>query len=216
LPKGNGDYSFHTMLVSLHVFDTPVGYAPRGDRPSSSRSTTTSASLPAAGLHLREPGPQVDVDLDLLRRDDPTAPDSREPLRAGRGQLGFANYAAATRTYAYDLTTRSQLVRVSDDPIVYERRMADGSVDVYSQPNGRAQLSAQGLPHPFDRPQGNAVQLTYDASLRLVAIPTPSGRSRRSRTRRPTTRSRSPASRPFGAVGTFEYDPPGASRASPT
>ena len=59
---------------------------------------------------------------------------------------------------------------MSTSPVRYERRLIDGSVEEYGQPDGALTFPRRVfLTRSTDR-QGNSVTFTYDASLRLVAV----------------------------------------------
>jgi RHS repeat-associated protein len=205
-------YSFHTMLVSLHVYDTPVGYAPpRGP-----------AIQFGVHYHQREVfqpqtftywnlGPKWTSEWTSYVTDDPTT--EGQPITVyvrGGGQETHTEYDTATSTYGPHPRRRARVVRVSANPIRYERRLADGSVEVYAQPNGALSFPRKVFLTRVADPQGNQVQLTYDSSLRLVAITDAIGQV--------TTLSYDLAadplkltrvSDPFGRYASFEYDAAG-------
>ena len=72
---------------------------------------------------------------------------------------------------AAQLLTRGELVQITNDPPRYERRLPDGTVEVFTL--GDRPASQQGrrifLTEVID-PQGHSVELTYDSSLRLVSL----------------------------------------------
>jgi RHS repeat-associated protein len=65
----------------------------------------------------------------------------------------------------------AELVEVSHDPPRYERRLHDGSVEVFTVPDRAASLPERRifLSEAID-PQGHAVSYTYDSGFRLVAV----------------------------------------------
>jgi RHS repeat-associated protein len=208
-PKRMADYSFHTMLVSLHVFDTPVGYAPpRGPAVQFGVNYHQREVFQPQIFTYSNLGPNWTSQWISYVEDDPTSPGQPATvyLRAG-GRETYTAYDPPTRTYDYHPKSRAQVVKVSDDPVVYERRLPDGGVDVYTQPNGELAFPRKVFLTRSIDPQGNAVELTYDSSLRLVAITDAIGQV--------TTLSHdlpgdsykiTRVTDPFGRYATFEYD----------
>lgn len=171
-PTRMAQYSFHTMLVSLHVFDTPVGYAPpRGPSVQFSVSYHQREVFQPQIFTYFNLGPKWTSNWVSYVEDDPTA--TGQPANVylrGGGQETLTGFDTVTGAYAYSVSTRARLVKVSDDPVVYERRLPDGSVDVYAQPDGTLAFPRKVFLTRSVDPQGNALSLTYDSSLRLVAI----------------------------------------------
>jgi RHS repeat-associated protein len=213
-PKGGAmaGYSFHTMLVSLHVFDTPVGYAPpRGPGVEFQVNYHQREVFQPQVFTYSNLGPKWTSGWISYIEDDPTV--EGQPanlyLRAG-GQETHTGWNATTQSYGYNITSRAQVVRVAANPVVYERRLPDGSVDVYGQPNGALSYPRKVFLTRSIDPQGNAVELTYDQSLRIVAITDAIGQV--------TTLSYDLAgdpfkitavTDPFGRSATFDYDAAG-------
>jgi RHS repeat-associated protein len=130
-------------------------------------------------------------------------------LRGG-GQETHSGWNGTTRKYAFNATSRAQVVKVSDNPVLYERRLPGGGVDVYGQPNGALSYPRKVFLTRSIDAQGQAVDLTYDQDLRLVAITDAIGQV--------TTLSYELASDPlkitrvsdpFGRSASFLYDPAG-------
>jgi YD repeat-containing protein len=67
--------------------------------------------------------------------------------------------------------TGATLVQVTNDPPRYERRLRDGTVEVFELGDRPASQSGRRifLTEVID-PQGHSVELTYDSSVRLVSI----------------------------------------------
>jgi len=61
-------------------------------------------------------------------------------------------------------------VRTSTNPIAYERRLADGGREIYSQSNGAMTNPRRVFLTQIIDPAGNAVSLTYDGQMRLTAL----------------------------------------------
>ena len=207
--KGMAEYSFHTMLVSLRVFDTPVGYAP---------PKGPAVEFPV-DYHQREVfQPQVFTYSNLGPKwtsgwisyieDDPTVAGQPVYLYVrGGGQETHTGWNGTTRSYGYHITSRAQVVKVSDSPVLYERRLPGGAIDVYGQPNGALSYPRKVFLTRSIDAQGNAVELTYDQNLRLVAITDTIGQVTTlsyELTSDPLKITR--VTDPFGRSATFEYD----------
>jgi YD repeat-containing protein len=76
----------------------------------------------------------------------------------------------AQGVYPAHWSSRAVLVRVSSNPVRYERRLPDGSVEVYAAsdggPDGQRRVFLTELIDPLDQ----RLQFTWDAQLRLVGI----------------------------------------------
>ena len=69
--------------------------------------------------------------------DDPSNP--AQPVTVylrGGGQETYAGYNAGTSSYAPHYESRAVVTRMSSSPVVYERRLPDGSYEEYAQPDG--------------------------------------------------------------------------------
>jgi len=171
-PMGLATYSFHTMLVNLHISDTPLGYSPpRGPAVSFSLTYNQREAFQPQVFSYGNVGPKWNHGWQSYIEDDPVTPSQPVNLYLrGGGQETFTGYNATTQAYARHEEDRSQVVRVSTSPVRYERRLIDGSVEEYGQPDGASTFPRRVfLTHSID-PQGNALTFTYDASLRLVGV----------------------------------------------
>ena len=171
-PKGLAVYSFHTMLVNLHITDTPLGYSPpRGPAVSLSLTYNQREAFQPQVFSYGNVGPKWNYGWQSYIEDDPATPSQPVDLYVrGGGQESYTGYNASTQSYGRHTENRALVVRVSSDPVRYERRTGDGSVDVYGQPDGALTFPRKVFLTRSIDPQGNAVSFTYDASLRLVAV----------------------------------------------
>jgi RHS repeat-associated protein len=208
-------YRFHTMLVSLHVFDTPVGYSPpRGPAVEFQVDYHQREAFQPQTFTYSNLGPKWTSTWISYIEDDPTALDQPVSLYVrGGGELSFSGYDPGTHSYDYDTTDRTRVVRTSEDPILYELRHPDGSVDVYGQPTGELSYPRKVFLTRSVDPQGNAVELTYDSSLRLVTITDAIGQATQLSYELPNDPLKiTRVTDPFGRQAVFEYD--GAGRLS--
>jgi YD repeat-containing protein len=169
-PGGMPSYSFHPVNASLILEDVPVGYAPPVGPP-------VSLVLSYNHRDARQPqtpnygnvGPLWSMNslsfvVDNIYCIVSPCTEAAVILR-GHGQEG---YAAVPSTH---VLSRATLSKLSDDPPHYRRTLADGTVEVFTQPDraateyGRLILMTQVID-----PQGHTLTYTYDSSLRVVAI----------------------------------------------
>ena len=85
---------------------------------------------------------------------------------------GGEHYAdgVAHSVYAPNWRSKAVLAKVSSNPVRYERRLPDGGMQVFTQSDGVVTPGRRVYLTDIIDPQGLTVHLTYDASLRLVAV----------------------------------------------
>ena len=169
-PLGMAHYSVKLQAVSLTVFDTPVGYHP----------PVGPAALFTARYHQRADGQPATFTFSNLGQnwfhdwmayvvDDPTNPGTDVNLfPRGGGYDTFTGYDSTTQTYALDLISNTTLVITS--PTSYERLFADGSKEIYAQPNNVSGPGRQVFLTQIIDAQGNSLTLKYDSQFRLVSV----------------------------------------------
>jgi RHS repeat-associated protein len=166
---GMATYDFHP-LGALRLTDTPLGYTPpRGPAVMfrlhyNHRLSMTDYSTSHVGRNwgfewssaVYDPTPVVDPPYLITG------------VRLGQG--GVEHYGLMDSS-PYNWRSRAQLVQVSTDPVRIERRLPDGSVEVFDVPDrpigvpGRQVLIGQVI-DPF----GQSLHFTYDAQFRLTAV----------------------------------------------
>jgi RHS repeat-associated protein len=223
-PPGTGQrmaqYSFHAMLASLNIVDEPVGYLPpRG--PGIGFITTYNqrdAFLPAT-FSFSNLGPKWTFDW-LSFVTDEGAEDRNQSgymkvyLRGG-GQETYLFYGPdpLPRSGGIHYQSQAELVLVSferNKSAVYERRLPDGSREIFSQ----AELVARGPRRIFLTqivdPAGNTVRLTYDSQMRIVAVTDAIGQVTTLAYELPGDPLKiTRVTDPFGRAATFSYDSEG-------
>ena len=170
--KGMAAYSFHTMLVNLSINDSPVGYSPpRGPAIHFQATYNHREVFQPATPYYSNLGPKWTHSWLSWIEDDPAQPAQPVNLYVrGGGQETFSGYNSGTQSYAPHFKSRSDVARVSTSPLRYERRMSDGSKEVFEQPDGALTFPRKVFLTQIVDPQGNAATFTYDSSLRLVAV----------------------------------------------
>jgi YD repeat-containing protein len=176
--KGMCGYNFTEMTVSLNLKDTPVGYAPPvGHSVYVTLTYNQREAGQPANFGYFNVGPKWTLNWLSFIQDNPAIPGaSVSRYVAGGGSVNYSGYNSGTGAFATDRKNGSILVRTQASPITYERRLADGSVEVYARPDGAASYPRRVfLSRLIDR-FGNATSLNYDGQMRLVSIEDATGR----------------------------------------
>lgn len=217
--RGMPTYFFHPTSAALRLVDTPVGYAPpRGPsafftvsyhhRNSQQPSTFTYSNL----------GPLWTVDWQSHVQEMPAACGAMMTGCYGRFEqvylrgYGAEHYRNADANGVYPAFWRSRavLVKVAESPVRYERRLPDGSVEVFTQTDGAPSGQRRVFLTSVVDPQGQALQLTYDAQVRLVALTDALGQVTTVAYEHPTDPLKiTKVTDPFGRFATFTYTPAG-------
>jgi YD repeat-containing protein len=210
--KGMPSYAVHSMIVSLNLQDTPLGYAPPvgpavqfqltyNQRDAYQPTTFTYSNVGVKWTH----------NWLSFVADNPGAPgDSVWLYVAGGGRESYSGYDSATGKFTPEATLGAQLIRISDTPIAYERRFPDGSVHVYGFSDGSLVSPRRIHLTEVRDPAGNAVILNYDSQQRLISLEDAIGQL--------TTLSYGDAAKPlritrvtdpYGRFAVLEYDTSG-------
>ena len=177
--KGGGDscpgmpsYRFNAMLLNLNITDNPLGYSPRvGPAVSLQLAYNHKESFQPQIFSYSNFGPKWTFGWFSYIEDDPANPQADVNVyQRGGGLLNSTGYDPGTQSYAPELRTQAVIVRTAASPVRYERRMGDGSIEVFSQPDGALAPPRKVFLTSWADSQGNAVTLTYDVSFRIVAL----------------------------------------------
>lgn len=131
---GMPSYCISPMLVSLTLHDTPLSYRPAiGPALDFTVSYNQRDIDQPAGFSYGNVGPTWTHNWLGYVQDDPAAPGARTLvyLASGPGRP-YGGFNAGTGSFAPDAETGAQLIRLSSQPVVYERRFADGSRDIFA------------------------------------------------------------------------------------
>jgi RHS repeat-associated protein len=179
---GIPQYTFHSMLVSLHIEDDPLPFpTPYGEPLDFFISYEQRSVLPpAVGYEPPNLGGQWTTKWVAFIADDPTdAPDTQVALYARGG--GIRPYTLATssggvNTYAPQVSDQSVLVESSTAYVLYYK---DGSNDVFAITTDSATPTTTAGRMVFmtqtSDPQGNAVNMHYNSDFQLTTIQSASG-----------------------------------------
>lgn len=170
--KGMPVYSFKSLLASLNIRDTPVGYTPPlGPKVYTTLTYNQREANQPGQFNFFNIGHKWTLNWLSWIQDDPATPGSRV-LRyvAGSGGWIYGGYNPSTGTFAPESDNGAVLVLTSRSPVTYELRFADGGKDVFAESDGATSYPRRVLLTRIVDPQGNALTLNYDASLRLNSV----------------------------------------------
>lgn len=169
--RGMASYSFHTMLVSLHITDTPVGYTPPYSLPIDFRAiyNQREAGQPS-NFNYSNFGAKWTFNWLSYIIDDPSNPATASQAVGGGGTVRYSGYDSTTQTFAPQYDYQSSLKRASTNPLRYELTYPDGSKDVFARPDGSTVAPRKVFLTQRIDPAGNALSLTYDGQLRITQV----------------------------------------------
>jgi len=162
-------YSVHSMLVSLNIQDTPLRYSPPyGSAIDFTVTYNQKESQQPATFAYSNLGPKWTFGWLSYVNDNPTA---QLPLtglyRSGGGAEIFA-FDSASQSFSPDAESHATLVKTG--AASYERRMPDGSKQVFGLSDGATSYPRRIFMTQIVDPAGNIVGIGYDASFRLTTI----------------------------------------------
>ncbi len=167
---GNPTYQLHPLTASVLITATPWVYAPpRGpavDLTLRYNQRVERLGQPATWGHV---GPLwstgwLSYVTDNFYQLAPPYSTALVELRGGEGEEQYASSSPHWKTHA-------TLVEVAADPVRYERRLPDGTVEVFTLADRAATLYNRRifLTQVID-PLGQTQTYTYDSQVRLVAV----------------------------------------------
>jgi RHS repeat-associated protein len=205
-------YSIHTMLASLRIVDTPVGYTPPfGPDAHFQVSYRQREAFQPQVFWYSNLGPNWTFDWLSYLEDDPLSTGQTLTLYLpGGGQETYTGYNAGTKSYAPHFRSRAVIVLASATPARYERHLPDGSVQVFAQADGSFSFPRRIFLTEMIDPQGASARYVYDDSLRLVAAADAIGQVTTLSYDLPSDPLKiTRVTDPFGRFATFDYDPGG-------
>ena len=200
-------YSLHLLLASLSISDTPVGYSPPRGRDIGMTVTYSQreANQPAT-FSYSNLGPNWTFNWLSYIKDDPAnAAANVDCYLPGGGMVTFSGFNAGISAFGLEVLTSGFLRRTG--PAAYELTTPGGTRMLFTRADGAASFPRKVFLTQWIDPQGNAVQLNYDPSLRMTSVADAIGQI--------TTFDYELAADPlkitkvtdpFGRFATFEYD----------
>ncbi len=171
-------YSFTEMVVSLHISDTPVGYAPPvGPATRVTLNYNQREADQPSNFTFFNISPKWTLNWLSYIQDDPrSAGGSVYRYVAGGGFISYMGYNGATGAFTPETRDASVLSRSTTGTIAYTRTLADGASETYAASNGATTYPRLVFLTRFTDPRGNSVTLSYDSQQRLTALTDAAGR----------------------------------------
>lgn len=167
---GMTTYSFHALLVSLTLEDTPVRFnSPVGPQVTFTATYNQLEANQPATFYYSNLGPKWDCSWLTYVTDNPSSPGSDAAVYLdGGGTIRFSNFNPTNQTYTLEPMTQTLLVRTS--PSSYELQFPDGSKREYTQSDGSTGSTRRIFLTQTIDPFGNTVQFNYDSQLRITNV----------------------------------------------
>lgn len=199
--------SVFLLDVCLNIQDNPVGYAPPVGPPIKFivNYNETESDQPA-NFTYGNLGPQWSFNYLAYITDDPSSLSANVNYYTdGGGTQPFTGFNPSTQSFAPQVKSHVILTRTS--PGSYQMRFPDGSQYIFALPNATGGISRNVFLTQMIDPMGNAVQITYDSSFRVIAITDAIGQVT-TLTYGNTNDSLeiTKVTDPFGRFATFSYD----------
>jgi RHS repeat-associated protein len=198
-------YSVHSMLVSLSIQDTPLSYSPAyGPAADFTVTYNQKETQQPASFNYSNLGPKWTFGWLSYVSDDPN---TQLPLtsvyRSGGGAEIFS-FDSVSQTFTPDRQSHATLVKTGS--ATYERRMPDGSKEVFGLSDGSAAYPRRIFMTQVIDAAGNALNIGYDSSFRVTAITDAMGQvTNLSYELAGDPLKITKVTDPFGRFATFEY-----------
>ena len=169
-PCPMAQYDIHPMLVSLHIWDTPVGYTPpRGPDMHFRVDYNQRDAFQPSIFDYSNLGPKWTFYWISYITDDPNNPgaDVNNYLQNGTTET-YSGFNSDIQSYS--LQPDSQTILVLSSPSNYVRLAQDGSKQVYSFPDGSKSYPRKIFLTQSVDALGNTLTYSYDAYHRLAAV----------------------------------------------
>jgi RHS repeat-associated protein len=166
---GMARYSVHSMLVSLNIVDTPLHYSPpRGIDIAFTVTYNQRESQQPAAFNYSNLGPKWTFNWLSYVTDDPNFQLPYTPVYVPGGGAEIYPFDSLTQTFPYDPQSHALLVKTGSD--AYERRLPDGSKQIFAQSDGATSYPRRIFMTRIIDPTGNTVVIGYDGSFRVTTI----------------------------------------------
>lgn len=168
--SGMTTYTMNTMLASLCLIDTPVGYRPPvGPWVGFTATYNQNDANQPATFSYSNLGPDWTCNWIVYITDNPANPGGDVTCYTpGGGTLSFTGFSSTTKSYAPELMTQAILRMTSTS--TYEMEFRSGAKREFGLSDGSIGTSRRIFMTQLIDPAGNAVELNYDSSLRITSI----------------------------------------------
>ncbi len=176
--SGMCGYDIKEATVGLTLSDEPVGYSPPlGPKPSIEITFNQREDSQPANFSFYNLSPKWTLNWLTYVTDDPNNPGLNVTrYLAGGGSIAYSGYTSGNGQFAAQQDDGSVLVLVSQSPVTYQRKLGDGSIEIYSQSNNATAYPRNIFLSQVIDPQGKALTLAYDNQLRLTSLTDATGR----------------------------------------
>ena len=168
--QGMARYTAHSMLASLNIEDTPIGYTPpRGPAINftvtyNQRDTQQPQTFSYSNL-----GPKWTFNWLSYVTDDPNNASANALVFVpGGGAETYSGFDSGSQSYLPDPQSHAVLVRTS--PAGYEKRFPDGSKQIFNLGDGATSYPRKIFMTQTIDSAGNSVTINYDSTFRITAI----------------------------------------------
>ena len=170
--EGMCGYNISELAVAVTISDTPVGYAPAiGPSPRVTVSYNQREAVQPAVFNFFNVSPNWTTNWLRYIQDDPTQTGQSVQRYFSNGDAwAYSGYASSTGAFAPEESDSSVLTLVSTSPVVYQRSLQDGGIEVYSQSDGSTSFPRNVFLTKIVDPQGNALKLNYTTSGSSVVL----------------------------------------------
>jgi len=171
----------HTMVVSLNLSDTSIGYQPqKGPAAFTTLTYNQREAVQPANFTYFNVSPKWTLNWLKYIQDDPNAVNSIAPItRTDGGGGGYTFTAYGATVSEPEQWNGVQLSRIpqTGPATSYQRLMPDGSKEVYALSNGATSAPRLIFLTQIIDPAGNTATLNYDGQFRLTSVTDAMGRN---------------------------------------
>ena len=165
-------YNIKELTVGLTLLDMPVGYVPPvGPSAQVTLTYNQREDSQPANFSFFNVSPKWTLNWLSYVQDDPNSPGSNVMRFLPDGDafyyLGFNQNSGV---FAPQDDDASILTLVSENPVIYQRTLNDGSTEIYKHADGSASYPRKVFLTQIADSAGNTVTLNYDNRLRLISI----------------------------------------------
>jgi RHS repeat-associated protein len=168
--KAMARYSAHSVLASLNIEDTPIGYSPpRGPAINFTVTYNQRDTQQPQTFNYSNLGPRWTFNWLSYVTDDPNNMSADATVYvAGGGAEKYSGFDSGSQSYQADPQSHAILVRTA--PATYEKRFSDGSKQVFTLSDGSSSFPRKIFMTQWVDSAGNAVAISYDPSFRVTSL----------------------------------------------
>jgi RHS repeat-associated protein len=157
------------MLVSLNIEDRPLRYTPpRGPAIDFTVTYSQKESQQPVVFNYSNLGPKWTFSWLSFVSDDPTTQLASTSVYVPGGGAEIFAFDSSTQTFRTDAQSHATLVKTGASS--YERRLPDGSKQVFGLTDGAASFPRRIFMTQLIDSAGNAMTIGYDSSFRIITV----------------------------------------------